>query len=92
MDLRKDLSKYLSLNSWLEFKYAFIDCGSSDVLDASIKNVWPKMVKDGIMVLDHAGLKQSPKESEIVRKHIGNHKIEQLSFSGHPSAYVIKKK
>ena len=92
MDLTKDFNKYLSTNSWLEFKYAFIDCGSSDVLETSIKSIWPKIVNGGVMVLDHAGLKNSPRESEIVKKYIGNHKIEQLSFSGHPSAYVVKKK
>ncbi len=92
MDLTKDLNKYLSLNPWLEFKYVFIDCGSTDVLDHTIKNVWPKIVIGGIMVLDHAGLVNSPNESKIVRKYIGNHKIEQLKISGHPSAYVVKKK
>ena len=91
IDVSKNLSKYIKLNPWLEFKYAFIDCGSSDVLESAIKNIWPKIVQGGILVLDHAGLKNSPYESQIVRKFIGNNKIEQLSFSGHPSAYVIKK-
>ena len=49
------------------------------------------IVIGGIMVLDHAGLVNSPNESKIVRKYIGNHKIEQLKISGHPSAYVVKK-
>lgn len=92
MDLTKDLNKYLSMNSWLEFKYVFVDCGSSNVLDHAVKNIWPKIVVGGIMVLDHAGQINSPSESKIVRKYIGNHKIEQLHFSGHPSAYVVKKK
>ena len=86
-----NLKTYLKSNPWLEFKYAFIDCGSSDVLESSVKNLWPRIVKGGVLVLDHAGLKNSPYESQIVKKFIGNNTIEQLSFSGHPSAYVLKK-
>ena len=46
---------------------------------------------NGVLVLDHAGMEDTPQESRIVKRFIGNNKIEQLSFSGHPSAYVIKK-
>ena len=91
MNIVSDLSKYIKLNPWLEFKYAFVDCGSSDVIEATLKNIWPRIVKNGILVLDHAGMQSTPRESQIVRKFIGKNKIEQLPFSSHPAGYVIKK-
>lgn len=91
MNIVTEFDKYLKKNPWLEFKYAFVDCGSSDVLETALKNIWPRIVHNGVLVLDHAGMEDTPQESRIVKRFIGNNKIEQLSFSGHPSAYVIKK-
>ena len=48
MDISKNLKTYLKSNPWLEFKYAFIDCGSSDILESSVKNLWPRIVKGGV--------------------------------------------
>ncbi len=92
MNLAKNFSKYLKKKPWLEFKYAFVDCGSSDVLEETIKSLWPRISVGGILILDHFSFESTPQEKIIVRKHIKNHKVQQLPFSGHPAAYIQKKK
>lgn len=91
LDITKQLEKFIKKKPWLEFKYAFLDCGSSDVLHSSMKIIWPRISKGGILVLDHYGSESTPAEKEIVKKYIGNNKVLQLSFSSHPAAYIHKK-
>lgn len=47
MDVTKDLTHFLSERPWLRFKIVFIDCGIEDVLEASLKSLWPRLVNGG---------------------------------------------
>lgn len=90
MDVTKDLTHFLSERPWLRFKIVFIDCGIEDVLEASLKSLWPRLVNGGVLIMDHYGLSNSPTESDIVEKHINGNKVMQMPFNRHSSGYVIK--
>ena len=51
--------------------------------------MWPRISVGGILILDHFSFESTPQEKIIVRKHIKNHKVQQLPFSG-PAAYIQK--
>ena len=91
INIAKKLEGFLKNKPWLIFKYAFLDCGSSDVLHSAMKNIWPRIISGGILVLDHYGFESTPQEKNIINEYIGRHKVHQISFSSHPAAYIIKK-
>ena len=91
IDLSKNLNVFFKRNPWIRFKYVFIDCGLQNVLEKSVPLFWQRLVKGGIMVLDHYNSSISPTESTIVDKTIGNNKVLNFDFSGHPTGYVVKK-
>ena len=91
MNLNTQFKKYLEKKKWLRFKLVFIDCGSEKVLENTIKYIWPKIVRNGILILDHYNNHVSPTESKILEKHIGKNIIKQMSFVRQPTAFVQKK-
>ena len=90
MDVTKEISDYIQERPYLRFKIIFIDCGIEKVMEATLKALWPKLVKGGILIMDHYGLLSSPTESNIVDKYVGNREICQMPFSRQPSGYIIK--
>lgn len=91
MDVTTELEEFLEERPWLRFKLVFIDCGLEKVLDKSLSCFWPRLVRGGVLILDHYGLSCSPMESGIVEKYIGDHKVMQMPFNRHSSGYVIKR-
>jgi len=89
LDLTKDLKRHFEKYKHLRFKLCFMDCGIKGVLEESIKHFWPRVVKGGIMMLDHYGLPVSPYEADIIEEHTSC-KIRQCTFTRQPTAYVIK--
>lgn len=92
LDLSKDLGKHMSDRPYARFKMVFVDCGIENVLEESIKHFWKRLVKGGIMILDHYNNISSPKESDVLEKYIGDNYIRQISYVRQPTAYVIKEK
>lgn len=92
LDLTKDLDQFMSKRPYSRYKMVFIDCGIENVLEEAIKHFWQRLVKGGIMILDHYNNSSSPKESHIVEKYIGDNYIRQISYVRQPTAYVIKEK
>ncbi len=90
MDVTKELDAFIRERPWLRFKLVFIDCGIEEVMDESLRVFWPRLVKGGILIMDHYGLAASPTESDIVEKYIGNHCVRQMPFNRHSSGYIIK--
>ena len=91
MNLINEFENFIRLNRWLRFKVAFIDCGIEKVLKNTIRVIWPRIVKKGILILDHYNNSASPMESEILEKVIGKNTIKQMSFVRQPTAFVEKK-
>jgi hypothetical protein len=90
MDVTKDLSAFLDDHRYMRFKLAFIDCGVRDVITKSLECLWPRLVKGGILVMDHYNTAVSPLESELVEQCIGDRPIQKISFSRQPTGYVVK--
>lgn len=90
MDVVESLEKYLSDRPYMRYKLVFIDCGISEVLEKSLELMFPRLVKGGVLIMDHFNMDCSPKESEIIEKYIGSNKVLQMPFNRHSSGYVIK--
>ena len=92
IDLVKNLRSFFNKNKWLRFKYVFVDCGTEKVLENAVPLFWSRLLKNGVMILDHYNNPTSPSESNIIDSVIGKNSIEKFHFSDHPSAFIIKKK
>ncbi len=92
IDLVNELEKFFKKNEWLRFKYIFIDCGTKNVLEKCVPIFWSKLLRGGVMIFDHYNNENSPSESKIIDDVVKGNLIEKFNFSGHPSAFVYKKK
>ncbi len=90
MDVTKELNVFFKKHPYMRFKMVFIDCAIKKVLEKSLENFWPRIVKGGILIIDHYNVEVSPSESEIVEKFVGNNYIRQFPFNRQPTAYIIK--
>ncbi len=90
MDVTKELANFLNDHPHLRFKVVYMDIGIKNVLEVALKQLWPRIVNGGILILDHYNLETSPAESEIVEKTVGKNLIRQMPFNRQPTGYVIK--
>ena len=90
MDVTVGLKKFVEERPFLRFKLLYIDCGIEEVMEASYKYLYPRLVKGGILLMDHFNYKVSPQESDIVEKYIGENIVYQMPFARQPSGYIIK--
>ena len=90
MDVTTELQQYIDERPWLRFKLVFIDCGIENVLETSLAALWPRLVRGGVLIMDHYGLSNSPMESGLVEKCIGKHQVLQMPFNRHSSGYIVK--
>lgn len=90
MDVTKELEGFFADYPHFRFKWVFIDCGISDVLEKSLEHFWPRLVRGGVLIMDHYNCEVSPTESNWVDRFIGNNYIRQMPFNRQPTAYVIK--
>ncbi len=90
MDVTKELEAYLDERPYLRFKLVFVDCGIENVIDTSLRLLWPRLVQGGVLIMDHYGVSSSPTESALTEKYIGNNKVLQMPFNRHSTGYVIK--
>lgn len=90
MDLVNEFERFLSENPWLYFRLAFIDCGIEDVLNATIKSVWERMLPGGILLLDHFNHEVSPTETALALAAASGREVEHFPFSRSPTAFIVK--
>lgn len=90
MNVITDSMKFLEERPYLRFKILYIDCGIKEVLEAAFEAFYPRLVKGGILMMDHYNYAVSPTESDIVEKYIGKNKIHQMPFGRQPTGYIIK--
>ena len=75
----------------MDIKDEFVDCGLEKVLTNTIRNIWPRIVNNGILILDHYNDDCAPSESDVLDSVIGKNVIQQMTFVRQPTAFVIKK-
>jgi hypothetical protein len=90
MDLVQDFGKFLADNPWLHFRLAFVDCGIEDVLNATIKPIWERMLPGGILLLDHFNHEVSPTETAIALAATSGRQVQHFPFSRSPTAFIVK--
>lgn len=90
MNVINEIEKFVEERPHLRFKLLYIDCGIKEVMEASYKYLYPRLVKGGVLMMDHYNYKVSPAESNIIEKYIGNNIVHQMPFARQPSGYIIK--
>lgn len=92
LDLITQSQPFLQQHPHLRFKLLFIDCGLPQALSAALTHFWPRLVRGGILVMDHYNLECASSESDLVDKIVGTNRIRKLPFNRQPTAYVVKKR
>lgn len=92
MDVTVGLKEFVRERPYLRFKLIYIDCGIEEVMEASYKYLWPRLVNGGVLLMDHFNCSTSPTESAIIQKYIGDNVVRQVPFSRQPAGYCIKEK
>ena len=89
-DITKSVPKYLEKHPELRISLLNIDTDIYEPAVTILEYLFPRIVKDGILILDDYGV--FPGETKAVDEYFKNKKIEikKFSFSKTPS-YVIKK-
>lgn len=90
MNVITDSKKFMKARPYLRFKILYIDCGIKEVMEAAFESFYPRLVKGGILMMDHFNYAVSPSESDIVEKYIGGNTIHQEAFARQPTGYIIK--
>lgn len=90
MNVITDSMNFIKERPYLRFKLLYIDCGIEEVMKAAFEAFYPRLVKGGILMMDHYNYAVSPSESDITEKYIGNNVIYQMPFSRQPTGYIIK--
>lgn len=90
MDVTKGLSKFVKDRPWLRLKLLYIDCGIKEVLEASFEYLYPRLVTNGILMMDHFNFESSPTESDVVEHYIGKNVVKQMPFARNQTGYIVK--
>lgn len=90
IDVVNELNTFFNDNPHLYFKMVFLDAGFYDVVKRSIIELWPRLNKGGILVLDQFGHELSPGEAIAVKEMLPEAKIRTLNNSWMPMSYIIK--
>lgn len=91
LDVTKEIKAFLDERPFLRFKILYIDCGLKEVMEAAYEYMYPRLVKGGILLMDHYNYKVSPTERDIVERFIGDNVVMQMPYTRQPSGYIIKK-
>mgnify|MGYP007071564046 CR=1 FL=1 len=90
LDVVKELKEFFERNPHFYFKLVFLDAGFYDVVKNSLIELWPRLNKGGILILDQFGHELSPGEAIAVKEILPGAKIQTLNNSWMPMAYIIK--
>jgi len=91
MDVTKDIVPFLEANLSLTFKVIFLDCAVYEVLEVCLKNLWPRLVKGGVLIFDHANNQEVPQEQAAIRDVLGSDlALMSWPHTRTPTAYVQK--
>jgi hypothetical protein len=86
----EDLSLFMQENQHLHFKIVMLDCGLYEVVRNCISELWPRLNKGGILLLDNFNHETAPGEARAVRELLPDAKVLTFPFCAQPSAYIVK--
>jgi hypothetical protein len=90
LDLRKDLPGFFSSAPHLRFRLVFADAGLYDIVREIIINVWPRISKGGILVLDQYNFDLAPGETRAVNELLPDVEVRTLPWGWMPTAFIVK--
>jgi hypothetical protein len=90
LDVTRELRAFFQEHPHLQFKIVFLDAGTYEVTKACLPYFWPRLVGNGILILDQYNNEIAPGETRAVREYFDDVTIRSFVFTGHPSAYVVK--
>lgn len=90
MDAITGFPKFFEDHPHLRFKLIFIDSGTYEVTAASIKALWPRLNKGGIMVFDQYVNEVAPGETRAISELLPEEIIQTIVGSWMPNAFVVK--
>ena len=92
VDLTKDLENFFSVHSHLQFKLAFLDTGTYEVVKTALPYFWDRLTTGGIMVLDQFNFEIAPGETKAVVDFFKDKSRPILTFPNGwmPNAYIVK--
>ena len=90
LDVTKDLGQFFTEHPHLQFKLVLLDAGTYEVTMAALIHFWPRIVPNGVLILDQFNFDISPGETRALREFLPDIPIHSYVFTGHPSAYIMK--
>lgn len=90
LDAARDLPEFFENNPHIRFKLVFLDSGTYNITSEAIKAFWPRLNIGGIMIFDQYNNEVAPGETRAIHELLPNEKIETLTGSWMPSAYIRK--
>lgn len=91
LDAAKELGNFFLDNRHLVFKLVFLDAGLYGVVKHSIEHFIDRIVPGGILIFDQFAHELAPGETAAIMELLGDQRIERLSWSWMPNAYIVKK-
>ncbi len=91
-DIEKSVPEFVQNNSGLRISLLHIDCDMYTPTLTALENLWPRIVKGGVVVLDDYGVRPWEGESTAVDEYFAdkNVKLKRFDWAHCPGAYIIK--
>jgi predicted O-methyltransferase YrrM len=90
LDVTRELDGFFEEHAHLRFKLVFSDCGSYEVVKATLQHFWPRLTSGGVMIFDQFSHEVGPGETRAIQEFIPDAKLKTFTFGWMPTAYVVK--
>ena len=90
LDVTKEMGAFFREHPQLRFKLIFADCGSYEVVRATLEHFWPRLTSGGVMLFDQYNHEVGPGETRAIQEFMPDAKMRTFPFGWMPTAYVVK--
>jgi hypothetical protein len=91
-DIEQSVPRFVEENSGLRISLLHIDCDLYTPTRVALRNLWPRVVKGGVVVLDDYGVRPWEGESTAVDEYFTDKEIvfHRFNWAHCPGAYIVK--
>lgn len=86
----EDIDNFFLKHPHLYFRLVFVDAGIESVLKKCLPVFWNRLVKGGVMVLDHYSFDLAPAEARITNELLPDATVRSFPGGWLPAAYIQK--
>ncbi len=90
LDVTRELNGFFDRYPHLQFKLVFLDAGTYEASRACIAELWPRLTKGGILILDEFNHELSPGETQAVRELLPDAEVRTFPWAWMPRGYIVK--